>query len=185
MKRKQMRFKRIRKRRRSAVTNYAKRISVLKGDTPRVVVRKSNRGILMQIVNYEPDGDKVVVSVSSNALKKMEWPARSNTPTAYLTGLLLGQASKKLNIGSAVLDIGLYKPGKASVLFAAAKGAVDGGLKIPNSIEFDEKRLSGQHIAEYAKTAKPGQFSEYSKSKVDVQKLAELFSATKKKIIGK
>lgn len=140
-------YRAIRKRRRTSLTNYKKRIAMLKSGMQRVIVRRSNRNILMQIVKYEENGDKVVMSVNSKELAKFDWTPKSNTPTAYLTGLMLAKKAKAIN-EEFVLDIGLYKPIKSSVLFAAAKGAVDGGMKIKSNIEFDEKRLSGSHISD-------------------------------------
>jgi hypothetical protein len=40
-----------------------------------------------------------------------------------------------------VLDIGLYRPVKGSVIFAAAKGFKDNGANLHSGIEFDEARL--------------------------------------------
>lgn len=140
-------YKGIRKRRRLAVTNYKKRIAMLKGNLPRVVIRRSNRSILMQVVRYQEAGDKIEMSVNSKDLSKLEWAPKCNTPTAYLTGLMLAKKAKTMK-DEFVLDIGLFKPIKSSVLFAAAKGAIDGGMKIKSTIEFDEKRISGSHINE-------------------------------------
>ena len=81
-----MMYRMVRRRRRTATTNYPKRIRELKGGMPRLVVRKSNRGVLLQVVNYEENGDKVVASATSKELKKMGWEPRCNIPTAYLTG---------------------------------------------------------------------------------------------------
>lgn len=180
----------VKKRRRDSLTDYSKRVALLMGNMPRIVVRKSNRSITTQIVTFEAKGDKVLTSVSSKELKKMSWEPRSNIPTAYLTGLLLAHKAKKLDLKEIVLDIGLYKPAKSSVIFAAAKGAADGGLKVLNTIEFDEKRLKGTHIAEYAKLIKSDneiykkQFSGYTENKFDVEKLDEHFETTKKKIMS-
>ncbi len=181
----------IRNRRRQALTNYKKRVELLKGGMPRIVVRKSNRGILVQIISYGEDGDKVITGISSKVLKSVEWQPRSNIPTAYLTGLMLAKRAKTMKIEAVVLDIGLYKPDKASVIFAAAKGAADGGLKVLNSIEFDEKRLSGQHIAQYAKALKAKgaddykkQFSAYEESKFNAESIAETFAKAKQKIMA-
>ena len=184
-----MKYRMIRKRRRMAVTDYRKRVALLLGGMPRVVIRKSNRNITMQIISFQPTGDKVAVGINSSELKKYEWAPRSNTPTAYLTGLALAQKAKKLNLEEAVVDIGIYKPGKASVIFAAAKGAADGGLKVRNNIEFDEKRIRGMHIADYAKLIKPDkerysrQFSGYSEVKFNVEGMEALFENAKKKIM--
>jgi large subunit ribosomal protein L18 len=185
-----MKYRMIKKRRRMAVTDYKKRVALLLGGMPRVVIRKSNRNITMQIITFQPAGDRIVVGVNSNELAKYDWAPRSNTPTAYLTGLALAQKAKKLNVGETVIDIGIYKPGKSSVIFAAAKGAVDGGLKIRNSIVFDEKRLNGTHISEYAKLIKSDnqrysrQFSGYQEAKFNVENMDSLFENSKKKIMA-
>jgi large subunit ribosomal protein L18 len=169
-----MMYRMVRRRRRTATTNYPKRIRELKGGMPRLVVRKSNRGVLLQVVNYEENGDKVVASATSKDLKKMGWEPRCNIPTAYLTGLLLAKKWK----GEATLDIGLYKPVKGSVVFAAAKGAQDGGLKLGANIEIDASRLSGGHIENYSK-AEPARFGAYSKAGFDPAKMKAKFEETK------
>ncbi len=185
-----MKYRMIKKRRRQAVTDYKKRVALLLGGMPRVVIRKSNRNITMQIITFQPTGDRVVVGINSNELTKYDWAPRSNTPTAYLTGLALAQKAKKLNVGEAVVDTGIYKPGKASVIFAAAKGAADGGLKIRNNIQFDEKRLKGAHISDYAKLIKSDnqrynkQFSGYREVKFNVESIDSLFENAKKKIMA-
>jgi large subunit ribosomal protein L18 len=180
------RFRAIRNRRRSSVTDYKRRIALLKSRLPRVVIRKSNRSIKMQITEYTDKGDRVLASADSKELLKMEWQPRANIPTAYLTGLLLAKKAKGMgaNENGMVLDTGLYKPIKSSVVFAAAKGAIDGGLKIANSIEFDQKRLSGQHIADYAKEAGDEGFAAYRKEKFEVQRMAEIFESVKKKMLS-
>ncbi len=179
-------YRHIRARRRNARTNYKRRISLLKGGLTRIVVRKSNRGVIVQAVEYTPAGDSVIASAQSRELNKMGWPARANVPTAYLTGLLLAKKGKGAVKGEAVLDIGLYKPVKSSVVFAGAKGAADGGIKLINSIEIDEKRLSGSHIADYASSGKAAapQFSKYAKEKVDVANIGALFESVKKRILS-
>ncbi|MFI5412700.1 MAG: 50S ribosomal protein L18 [Candidatus Micrarchaeales archaeon] len=185
-----MKYRMIKKRRRTALTDYSKRVALLMGNMPRVVIRKSNRSITLQIVNFEPAGDKVVATANSKELMKFNWAPRSNIPTAYLTGLLLASKAKKLNLNEIVVDIGLSKPQKSSVMFAAAKGVADGGLKVLNSIEFDEKRLKGSHISEYAKLIKSDaetykrQFSGYTEQKFEVEKLSENFESAKKKIMS-
>ncbi len=172
----------IKHRRASAKTNYGKRVELLKGRLPRLVVRKSNRNVLIQLVKYEPDGDKVLASVSSRELSKFNWLPHSNIPTAYLTGMLLAKKARPMNVGKVVLDTGLSKPVKFNVLFAAAKGCADNGVELPNSIEFDEARLTGKHVAEYAKGAKGVEFSAYKKKGVEPAKLDILFNDVKKKI---
>ena len=179
-----------RARRKKALTNYKKRIAMLKGGLARVVVRKSNRAINVQIAEYDSVGDKVVTSANSRELKAFGWEPRSNIPTAYLTGLLLAKKAKDMKGKELILDIGLYRPMKGSVIFAAAKGSVDGGINIISSIEIDAKRLSGSHIADYsikgdalAKASK-SQFTAYAKAKFDISRMTEKFEEVKKKILS-
>jgi large subunit ribosomal protein L18 len=139
------------RRKREGKTDYRKRLNLLKSRTPRVVVRKSLKHITMQLVEYNPTGDKILVSVHTNELQKLGWKGNtSNTSAAYLTGLLLAKKAKEKNIQNAIADLGLYPTVKGSKLFAAVKGVVDGGLNVPfdDSIAPSEDRLQGKHISE-------------------------------------
>lgn len=150
------------RRKREGRTDYRARLSLLKSRLPRLVVRKSNKNMLLQIVQYQPDGDKVLATATSVGLKDKGWKnATSNIPAAYLTGLLL---AKKVNIKDEIIvDIGLQVHKKGSRIYAAVKGALDGGLKIKCSENIfpSEDRISGKHIGKEAD-----------------------FEAAKKKIIG-
>jgi large subunit ribosomal protein L18 len=170
----------IRRRRASAETDYNKRIKELKGGIPRLVVRKSNRNVLAQIVEYKEDGDKIVASANSKELRGVKWEPRCNIPTAYLTGMLL---SRKWAKGDVVLDLGLYKPIKGSVVFAAAKGAQDGGMKVRGEMAVNADRISGSHIESYAKGNKE-RFSGYSKAGFDVSSMKARFEEAKKGIMS-
>jgi len=177
-------YSRIRRRRASALTNYRKRIALLKSRMPRLVARKTNRGIILQIINYEKDGDRVIASVNSKELKTIGWSPRGNIPTAYLSGMLLAKKAKSLSIGKLVLDTGLARPSKFNALFAAAKGCSDNGINVINSIEFDENRLSGKHIASYAKSVnkEATRFSKYYKENFDPKQMDLLFEQAKNRI---
>ncbi|OJI08156.1 HSal18 [Candidatus Micrarchaeum sp.] len=177
----------IKKRRRAkSLTNYRKRIAILKGRMPRVVIRRSNRSITAQIISYEPNGDKVKASAVSSELKALGWMPKSNIPTAYLTGMLLAKKAHEKGIkGAMVLDIGLNKPIKGNVIFSAAKGCKDNGLDLVSEIEADESRLSGKHIADYAKTGSGkgvSEFAQYEKAKLNVKELDKVFADVKGKI---
>ncbi len=118
------------RRRRDGKTNYAKRLSLVKSNATRMVIRKTNRNILIQFINFESAGDKTILSFSSAQLKELYgWPAKRNVYTAYLAGLYAGKQAKLKNISDFIVDIGMHPPTKGSVLFAALKGAVDSGLK--------------------------------------------------------
>lgn len=48
------------KRANQRLTNYRKRFTLLKSNFPRLVIRFTNRQIIMQLVTYEPTGDRVL-----------------------------------------------------------------------------------------------------------------------------
>jgi len=130
-------------------TNYNKRLSLVASREYRMVVRKTNKNVITQIIKFDEEGDKVIVSAHTNELKKHGWKcAKCNIPAAYLTGMLCGLKAKKAGIENAILDIGMRPPVKGSVIFAALKGAVDAGLNIPHSEEAipSEDRINGKHI---------------------------------------
>jgi len=176
------------KRRRLNLTNYRKRLALLKSAMPRFVVRKTNRSIIVQLVQFTPTFDKTLVSANSVELKSIGWHPRANLPTAYLTSLLCAERAKAAKIEHAVLDIGLQTASKGAFVFSALKGALDGGLKIPaGAIEIDETRISGKHIADYAKKiagsdAYTRQFGDYIKAGAKPEHLDTQFAEAKKKI---
>jgi large subunit ribosomal protein L18 len=142
------------RRRREGKTNYRKRLKLLLSKKPRLVVRKSLKHIRAQIVEYSPEGDKTIVSATSEELKKFGWKfPTGNVPAAYLVGLLIGKRSKNKKIREAILDIGLQKSTKGSRLYAVVKGALDAGLEVPCDKEIlpKEERLKGLHIARMKK----------------------------------
>ncbi|MEM2974105.1 MAG: 50S ribosomal protein L18 [Candidatus Micrarchaeia archaeon] len=175
------------KRRRKNVTNYAKRLTLLKSGSPRFVVRKSNSGVVVQVISFE-GSDRTEVSASAKELEKYGWIVEGNLPTAYLTGFLCASKALKKGIRKAVLDIGLMSPNKASLPFAALKGAVDAGMEIPHSEGiFDDARFSGKHIAEYAIKLKETNsynrlFSRYIKKGILPEEIIELFQTVKAKL---
>ncbi len=142
------------RRKRGGKTNYKNRLDLLKSGKSRLVIRISNRYILAQIVDYDQDGDKVILTTRSDELKKFNWKcSMKNTPAAYLTGLLCGYKSKEKKINSAIVDVGLQPSTKGSRLYAVVKGAVDAGLQIPVNKEIfpSDERIKGQIISEYKK----------------------------------
>ncbi|MBI4143691.1 50S ribosomal protein L18 [Candidatus Woesearchaeota archaeon] len=134
-------------------TNYKKRLRLLLSRKPRLVVRKSNKNYTMQIIKYEPKGDKVISSASTTELKKYGWKgATSNTSAAYLAGYLL---AKKAGSIEAVPDIGMHASVKGAGIFAALHGSKQGGIKINlnESILPDEKKIKANKNFENAKKA--------------------------------
>ena len=165
-------------------TNYKKRLTLLKSRKPRIVIRKFNKNIVAQLVEYSPDGDIVRTQVNSSALEKFGWNySKSNTPSAYLTGLLLASKAKEKE---AILDVGLQSVSKDSKIMACLKGCVDGGINVPYSKESipSDDRIKGVHIANYSKTSNEHHFSGYKSKKVDPSLIGQTFEDVKKKIMS-
>jgi large subunit ribosomal protein L18 len=127
----------IRRRRLENKTDYKSRLALLSSEKSRLVIRKTNKYILMQAVSSEIAQDKVILSVSSKDLLLNGWPkdkegSLKGLVAAYLTGLLFG---KKLNgkVKDLILDMGMYRNAKKSRIYSALKGAIDSGLSIPHS----------------------------------------------------
>lgn len=138
------------RRRREQKTDYNKRLALLKSGRPRLIVRKTNRYIQVQLAQFNLSGDAVIVNVSSKKLAEFGFPGKNNTPSAYLTGLLAGKIALGKGAKEFVLDIGRHSPTTGSVVFAAAKGAIDAGLKAEYSEEKypSEERIAGKHISD-------------------------------------
>jgi len=180
------------KRRKNKKTDYKQRLALLKSNKHRLVVRRTLNNIHVQIVKFEPDGDKTVIEVSSKNLIKYGWKAHGgNIPSAYLCGLLAGLQAIKKDVDGAVLDIGLQTSIKGSSIYAVAVGAKDAGFAIDLGKEIapDMNRISGAHISNYAKTLKSDtsrynrQFSLYLKNGIDPEKLPEHFEEVKRKML--
>jgi len=160
---------------------------------PRLVVRPSNKHITVQIVEAKPEGDHVLASAHSWELKEFGWKAPcGNVPAAYLTGLLVGRRAKARGIPTVILDVGLHSKGGGSRIFAAAKGALAGGIDIPHEEKVipAPERVQGRHIAEYAKQlsseseAYKRAFSQYLKLKIRPEELPSHFAEVESKITG-
>lgn len=173
------------RRKREGRTNYKKRLELLKGQKHRLVVRKSNTSIQLQLVDYQPDGDKVIAAFNSLSLTKKGWPFSCNSiPAAYVAGLELGTIAKKNNISDAIVDLGLQLPKKGGRLYAAIKGVIDAGVAIPISEEVfpSQERLLGEHIAAW--DALGAIATGYTKKKVSHKDIPKKVQELKKALVG-
>jgi large subunit ribosomal protein L18 len=139
------------RRRREGKTDYRTRLALLKSGETRVVVRNSNRNVVVQFVNYTEQGDVVVAAAEARELPEMGYKtAGNNTPSAYLTGRLAAVRAKEAGVEAGVLDIGRANPQKGGVLFGALKGVVDGGVQVPagEGVFPSEDRLRAEHLGE-------------------------------------
>jgi len=141
------------RRRREGRTDYYARGKLLLSEHPRMIVRRTNREIIIQLAVPDAEGDRTLVAAYSRDLKAYGYPGQaSNTPAAYLTGILFGARCRKAGYPTAVLDIGLRRASPGSRVFAALKGALVAGLEVPHGDEVlpNDSRVRGEHIAAYA-----------------------------------
>jgi len=82
-------------------TDYHARLGMIKSGIPRVVARKTNKYIILQLVESKEAQDFVLCTANSRELIKYGWPepasgSLKSVPAAYLDGYLLGTKIKKL-----------------------------------------------------------------------------------------
>lgn len=188
-------YKVPRRRRREGKTWYSKRYKMVLSKHPRYVVRFTNKYVWVQIVVFDPRGDRVIAAAHSRELvKKYGWLGDGdNTPAAYLTGLLASLRALEKGVEYAVADIGLHRPIKGGRVFAAIKAANDAGLKVPCNGERypSDDRITGVHVAEYYKLLMERnpelcklRFSKYFERGLEPDKLPDHFSEVKNRILG-
>jgi large subunit ribosomal protein L18 len=138
------------RRRREGRTDYKRRLALLKSRQPRVVVRRSNTNVRVQVVGYSPAGDQVLASADGRELEGLglQGTSAKSLPAAYLTGVLAGKRAKEAGVTGAVLDLGRQVPSKGGRVFAALAGVVQAGLEVPHDEDVlpDEDRLRGEHL---------------------------------------
>ena len=135
------------RRRRQYKTDYLARKRLIESGIPRLVIRKTNRYIITQIVESKEAQDKVIISTYSKELPEYGWPESfsiKNLSAAYHTGYLCALKAVKKGIKKAILDIGLNISTKGNKIYAAVKGAIDCGLNVPCSEEMlpDKEKLN-------------------------------------------
>lgn len=172
----------------------------------RFVVRITNKDVITQITYATLAGDVVLSAAYSHELARYGMPlGLNNYAAAYATGLLLArrvlsklkladkyQGNKEINGQdylvepindgphpfTALLDVGLHRTTTGSKVFAALKGACDGGINVPHSdrrfVGYDaeqkkldpevlRKHIFGAHVADYMKRLKEEDQSAYDK----------------------
>ncbi|KAJ1642186.1 60S ribosomal protein L5 [Coemansia asiatica] len=198
----------------------------------RLVVRFTNTDIICQIVHAKIQGDFVLTAAYSHELPRYGIKVGlTNWAAAYATGLLVARrALAKLGLdqkyegfpeidGSvqeveaiedgprpfkAFLDVGLRRTTTGSKVFAAMKGASDGGIYVPHSerrfpgYDAESKELDsevlrdyifGNHVAEYMRSLKEedeerfnAQFSRYINAGVSADDLEDMYASAHKAI---
>ncbi|MBL7059170.1 50S ribosomal protein L18 [Candidatus Pacearchaeota archaeon] len=158
------------RRRRENKTDYAKRIRLLKSDSPRIVFRKTNKYIISQCVTSENAQDKIEFGAHSKELLNYGWPKEltgslKSLSAAYLTGLLLGRKIEKNKIKSPIIDFGMIRSLNKTKMYAFVKGILDAGIKIEcnEKVLPEEDRISGKHMKKDFSTT-------FSKIKSEIEK---------------
>jgi len=141
------------KRRRKNITDYNARLTLLKSDITRVVIRKTNRYVIIQIVDSKNAQDKIIYGLTSKELISEGWNEEfigslRSVPACYLTGILF--ANKIDKDKKYIVDLGMARTIKGPRLFETIKGLIDGGLKISaNEKVFPSKEsLEGKYSKE-------------------------------------
>jgi len=144
------------RRRRENKTDYKLRKGLLKSPLPRIVIRRTNKYFIVQIVESDEAKDKVILGATSKELLKKGWDEKKagslkSIPAGYLTGILLAKKAKK---GKFILDLGMTRTIHGARVFAVIKGLIEGGLEISTDEKAfpSEERLEGHHINQELKT---------------------------------
>jgi large subunit ribosomal protein L5e len=190
----------------------------------RFIVRFTNKDIVCQIAYAKIEGDVVLAAAYAHELPRYGVTlGLTNYAAAYCTGLLLARRLlTKLNLASeykgveaasgeeyhveaegerrpfrAFLDVGLARTTTGARIFGALKGAVDGGLDIPHSVnrfpgynkesqeynaEEHRNRIFGKHVADHMSSLKEEneesykqKFSQYIKAGVRAQDIEAVY----------
>lgn len=141
------------RRRREGKTDYKIRLNLLKGETPRIVFRKSNKYLVSQYVINENAKDKVKFGLNSKILLKYGWPKEfegslKSISAAYLLGFLTAKKILKDKIKTPIIDFGMIRVLPKTKPFAYLKGLIDGGLKIKSKEESfpEQDRIIGKNL---------------------------------------
>lgn len=177
------------RRRREGRTDYRLRKALISSGSLRLVIRRSIKHITLQLVEAKIEGDRVLCHATTAELKKFGWKVGTgNLPAAYLAGYLLGKRAGKKGLKSAIVDLNGYNLAGPNRIYAALKGAIDGGLEVPHDEKVlpEDDRITGEHIAKYAdalqkedQAAYQSRFSKYLEEGVQPENLPEHFKAAK------
>lgn len=180
------------RRKREGKTDYHQREDLLRSGKPRLVVRISLQHVRAQVAIPDSEGDSILASAFSKELLDWNWKgATSNTPAAYLVGLLCGRRAGEAGVDECILDIDRFVPSSQAKIFAVLKGALDAGLDIPHDegVLPSEERCRGEHISEYGQLLKSedeeryqSQFSKYLEKDLPPEDLPEHFKQVKEAI---
>ena len=141
------------KRKQERKTSYKKRFGMLKSGKGRVVIRKTNRYLIIQYVQSQESKDKVIFGISSKELLNKGWPKEikgslKNISASYITGYLFGKKGLENGLNGGILDIGLQRNIAGGKIYSALNGIVDSGFYISHDKKvFPKKeRIEGENL---------------------------------------
>ncbi len=146
-------LKTIKRRRKENKTDYLKRIRLLRSETPRIVLRRTNKHFIAHYTTSESAQDKIVFGMTSKELLKygLSESAKGSLKsisTAYLFGVLIGKQILDKKLTTPIVDLGMMKTLHKSKPYAFLKGLIEAGLEINCKEEAfpSEERIRGEHL---------------------------------------
>jgi len=140
------------RRKKEGKTDYKARRKMLESERPRIIIRRTNRYIIVQYVESEEAKDKIIFGVNSKKLLDYGWKEEDkgklkNIQAAYLTGYLFGKMLKDKELDeNAIVDLGLARTLFKSRIYTSIRGIIDSGIKIKAEIEIDEGKIKSEEI---------------------------------------
>ncbi|WP_297217115.1 50S ribosomal protein L18 [Thermoplasma sp.] len=137
------------KRKEAGITDYSKRLKLLKSRERRFIVRITGKGVIAQLAEYSDVGDRILFTVTDKSLAKYGVDLRGNNiQVCYLVGYIAGIEAEKNGVETAVLDTGRRKFRKGGRISACLKGFIDAGVEVPHGDDVfpDKKRIDGKHL---------------------------------------
>lgn len=141
------------RRQKECKTDYHKRIKLLKGNSPRIVFRKTNRFIIAQYITSKQAQDKIELGITSKDLLNYGWPKEfagslKSISAAYFTGFLIGKKIIEKKLEQPIVDLGMLRNIHKSKFYSFLKGLKDAGVDINCSKEFfpEEDRIKGKNL---------------------------------------
>ena len=148
-------MKTLKIRRKRNLTDYRKRINLLKGNRPRIVFRRTNRYLIAQYVTSIETKDRVEIGTSSKVLMEYGWPKEfqnslKSIPAAYLLGFLMGKKIIAEKKEPPITDFGMARVLHKSRVFAFIKGITDSGVGLGIGEKKDvfpsDERIAGKNL---------------------------------------
>jgi len=142
-------------RRKKFKTDYGKRLKILKGRKPRIVLRKTNKYIIVQYVGSKEAKDKVILGLTSKKLLNYGWPKKfqgslKSIPASYLIGFLIGKKIVNEKLEMPIVDFGMIKNVHKTRIYACLKGLIDAEIKLKfnkeKSLFPDENSIEGKNL---------------------------------------